>query len=377
MARDSGHELTGFCRLSPHESDDLDIILLGHSLGGIVAADVALLHKHRILGIVNFDVPFLGLHPRVVPTGIGSSIPKADPAANAKTAEESKQEALDMRSTVKPIVSRPSFNPPFRNDKRLANRGFFKSMMHFVDKNTEHFSRVDNLSRSVFDRVMSSVKFAGCVSDFSELRRRYKRLLELNAAEYSPRRVRFVNYYTASTGRIKQKANSKPKKSDDVDQINDSMTTASLQESSTQASSSEADAESTTHGLEQTADDEPSPEKEKPPTDSGNVPIDSKSEDEHPAESASISPSESSSSSTGASEQKLRTFILLPSHHWKEDDNSLWTPVLMENMDEVVAHQSMFIPQGARYERLVGDTVALIEQWIQSDLSRQLLAEFN
>lgn len=49
----------------------------------------------------------------------------------------------------------------------------------------------------------------------------------------------------------------------------------------------------------------------------------------------------------------------------------------MENMDEVVAHQSMFIPQGARYERLVGDTVALIEQWIQSDLSRQLLAEFN
>jgi hypothetical protein len=47
----------------------------------------------------------------------------------------------------------------------------------------------------------------------------------------------------------------------------------------------------------------------------------------------------------------------------------------MEDMNEVTAHQSMFVPQGANYDYLVGDTVALIEQWIQTDLSRRLLQE--
>lgn len=47
----------------------------------------------------------------------------------------------------------------------------------------------------------------------------------------------------------------------------------------------------------------------------------------------------------------------------------------MEDMDEVAAHQSMFIPQGANYEQLVGDSVALIEQWVQADLTRRVLQE--
>jgi thioesterase domain-containing protein len=53
-------------RLSPHESPEVDVILLGHSLGGLVAADVALMlsenaaQKHRILGLMNFDALFLG-----------------------------------------------------------------------------------------------------------------------------------------------------------------------------------------------------------------------------------------------------------------------------------------------------------------------------
>jgi surfactin synthase thioesterase subunit len=65
-------------RLSPHESPEVDVILLGHSLGGLVAADVALMlsenaaQKHRILGLMNFDALFLGLHPLVISTGISS-----------------------------------------------------------------------------------------------------------------------------------------------------------------------------------------------------------------------------------------------------------------------------------------------------------------
>src|SRR2546421_1995595 len=51
-------------------------------MGGILAAEVALLpphsresrepFRHRILGTIGFDTPFLGMHPGVVISGIGS-----------------------------------------------------------------------------------------------------------------------------------------------------------------------------------------------------------------------------------------------------------------------------------------------------------------
>ena len=48
----------------------------------------------------------------------------------------------------------------------------------------------------------------------------------------------------------------------------------------------------------------------------------------------------------------------------------------MEGMDEAEAHQSMFSP-GASYDYLVGDTVSLVEQSVQSDFSRRLLQAIN
>ena len=59
-------------RLRPREGLDTDVVLLGHSMGGILSAEVALLNKHRILGTVNFDTPFLGMHPGVIASGLGS-----------------------------------------------------------------------------------------------------------------------------------------------------------------------------------------------------------------------------------------------------------------------------------------------------------------
>ncbi|KAJ6004351.1 hypothetical protein N7522_005996 [Penicillium canescens] len=385
--------------LSPHEADDLDVILLGHSLGGILAADVALLQardhqpKHRILGLVNFDVPFLGLHPRVIPTGTSGSVAKKDPAAEDKLAGA--QESLGMEPAFKPGTSSPNFDPPFMNDVRLVERGFFKGLMHFVNKNT------DNLSRSIFDRVVSSFKHAGCVNNYPELRRRYRHLADLEAAESSPKRVRFVNYYTASTGRPpkppKKKKTKSSKKSEDVED-KDSTPTPSEEPSETPSVSEEdktvkSTSESSLEGQElkptpsnstlvggtndeNTNDEKTNIEKEHP-LDTRSI-ASSTSTDKKGAQSMSESMSITTSMSSGSSDtskDQLRKFILLPSHHWKYERNAHWHPILMEGMDEVTAHQSMFIPQGANYDHLVGDTVSLIERWIQSDLSRRFLLE--
>lgn len=63
-------------RLAPHEDQWTDTILLGHSMGGLLAADVALLFRHRIVGIINFDVPFVGMHPGIIKAGLGSIFTK-------------------------------------------------------------------------------------------------------------------------------------------------------------------------------------------------------------------------------------------------------------------------------------------------------------
>ncbi|KAK9853747.1 hypothetical protein MYU51_005179 [Penicillium brevicompactum] len=413
--------------LSPHEADDLDVILLGHSLGGILAADVARLErdghaKHRILGVVGFDVPFLGIHPRVVPTGTMGSMPKKAPATEELAGA---QESLGMETPFKPATSNPNFDPPFMNDVRLVERGFLKGIMHFVNKNE------NNLTRSIIDRVVSPLKFAGCVNNYSELRRRYRHLMDLEAAESSPERVRFVNYYTASTGHPKKEKKKKPpkepkekksKKSKDLKHLEEGGETkeseestenpevtsrtqnsekASLDELGVSADSVQSDSTPSLDklSLENSLEDQSlkpisshtshtSVETEKA-NDARPIPTQSESADTiHSSlggprdtqslsesvsitESASITPSEASD----PSKQQLRKFILLPSHHWKYNDNSHWVPILMENMDEVEAHQSMFIPHGANYDHLIGDSVALIEQWIENDLSRRALQE--
>lgn len=43
------------------------VILCGHSMGGILTAEVAFAAPPgRVIGLISFDVPYLGMHPRVV-----------------------------------------------------------------------------------------------------------------------------------------------------------------------------------------------------------------------------------------------------------------------------------------------------------------------
>lgn len=78
-----------------------DVILLGHSMGGILAAEVALLRdadmrrRHDILGVVAFDTPFLGMHPGVIGAGLGSIF---RPQPKREVSEEEKEEEERRRA---------------------------------------------------------------------------------------------------------------------------------------------------------------------------------------------------------------------------------------------------------------------------------------
>ena len=63
------------------------VILLGHSMGGLLAAEAATdisnnperhpgAKPRRIIGMIAFDTPYLGMHPHVVVSGIASLFPK-------------------------------------------------------------------------------------------------------------------------------------------------------------------------------------------------------------------------------------------------------------------------------------------------------------
>ena len=109
--------------LTPRESDDTDVILLGHSLGGILAAEVALLpshrpgskdiFQHRILGHIAFDTPFLGMHPGVVTTGIASLF-KPNPQMPQSPAPDQSSSSTPL--SFNPFQSQPAdpnYNPAY------------------------------------------------------------------------------------------------------------------------------------------------------------------------------------------------------------------------------------------------------------------------
>ncbi|CAG8099361.1 unnamed protein product [Penicillium salamii] len=329
--------------LAPHEADDLDIILLGHSIGGALAAGVTLLpplgdsaqhtKRHRILGLVNFDVPFLGLHPHVVFSGIRSLFQKKD--AMKETIPDELQGLEEMDTSYFPTVTNPNFDPSFENDVRLPARGLLHDVGHFLHKNIHH------LPRSIFDSLMSYYKFPGYLNRLPHLRRQYKEMMNLEAAESANSRVRFVNYYTESTGRRKPPAKANKQ---EVDSYNDDHKSSCTNIPKV--------------GLE----------------DRTRTYIDTpKYQPKSLVSCCSSSSIDTSHSRVESDTRKTRTFVLKPSHHWNDGDDSLWKAIQMEDMDEVGAHQSMFLPGSDVYDRLIGDAVSNIERWVQDDMSARLL----
>lgn len=255
-------------RFGLHESPTTDVILVGHSMGGLLATEVALLppytfpettheYRHRILGILSVDCPFLGLQqpgvfisglsclfrspsdpfsstggqfePGLVPILIGrdivpavasvtsySDLIHAPPPKARDFADQSHLRPSDstdfgsirsVRSVPEPDWSDtsswdPNYNPPFPNDRKRQRRGTWDNAMYYV---TKHSGGLITAMRSY---VTSHLKFGKSVLDHKELKDRYSRIRALENVNTQPpnhsMRIRFVNYYTACTGRPKR-----------------------------------------------------------------------------------------------------------------------------------------------------------------------------
>ncbi|KAL9075360.1 MAG: hypothetical protein Q9161_001737 [Pseudevernia consocians] len=222
--------------LNPHEGPDTDVVLLGHSMGGLLSAEVALLEGHRILGTINFDTPFLGMHPGVIASGLGSLFRPAPDSPTPKSAETragsqdilrtSTNEGVQTSasssyfgseatgSTTMPTESSstttlplstpldlptkdPNFDPPFVNDVRLPQRTGWSNAWHFLNKHS------DDLRKATQSYVKSHLEFGGAMADYNGLKNRYGKIRALEDIK-PPEKTRFVNYYTASTGRPKK-----------------------------------------------------------------------------------------------------------------------------------------------------------------------------
>ncbi|KAK0652065.1 hypothetical protein B0T16DRAFT_426688 [Cercophora newfieldiana] len=223
--------------LEPHESPTTDVVLVGHSMGGLLAADIVLMpnrtgsvsgspFRHRILGTVSLDAPLLGLHPGIVVSGIASLFrpaPAPERTAQSSTLSETISPDPSIYSEISPpsgavspalplsppptgsqgSTSDPMFNPPFFNDVSFTDRGWLKNIAHFAKKHRE-----ENIVEAAAHHIMSHLEFGGCLADYPGLRTRYNNLRRLEDVDESKPsaggqmvpRVRFVNYYTASTG---------------------------------------------------------------------------------------------------------------------------------------------------------------------------------
>ncbi|KAI0600383.1 hypothetical protein F4775DRAFT_545606 [Biscogniauxia sp. FL1348] len=239
--------------LAPHESPKTDVVLVGHSMGGLLAADVVLMpsqdqyrlryFRHRILGTVNLDAPLLGLHPGIIVSGISSLFRKTEPPkppGGPSSQAEQSQAPSSITSPNSSVYSDPStlsdispsypiplgqvgpaattfdpnFNPSFPNDIHLQDRGWWKNVVHFVKKHNS-----EGLIDAASNHIMSHLEFGSCLMDLSCLKNRYENVRKLEDIDdmkhygfpHVPPQVRFIQYYTVCHGYPKKPKQGSPR----------------------------------------------------------------------------------------------------------------------------------------------------------------------
>ncbi|KAI1171471.1 hypothetical protein F4777DRAFT_565450 [Nemania sp. FL0916] len=238
--------------LEPLESPKTDVVLVGHSMGGLLAADIVLkppayqqqhhgYFEHRILGTVNLDAPLLGMHPGIIVSGISSlfrknEVPKVpgepstqsilspsttglpSPTLSTYSVPSTISQALPPSPPPPPapfmrpaFTNDPNFNPNFVNDVRIEERTWWKNVVHFVKKHNS-----EGLIDATANHIMSHLEFGGSMFDLNALKSRYENVRKLEdiddlkqAGPHVPPQVRFIQYYTICNGFPK-----KPKQED-------------------------------------------------------------------------------------------------------------------------------------------------------------------
>lgn len=183
--------------------------------------------KHRILGTISLDSPFLGLHPGIVVSGLSSLFqpaPKTDKDSVASPSQSSLgadpsdlQYPLSATPSSSSIASSqlprrrtdPLYDEPFFNDAPFREKPFITRLWNFASKH-----KTEGIFNAIGNHLFSHLEFGGCMADYPELSSRYKRIRALEDVDeikavldgHPPEahsRVRFVNYYTLSPGRPK------------------------------------------------------------------------------------------------------------------------------------------------------------------------------
>ncbi|KAF2224267.1 hypothetical protein BDZ85DRAFT_280867 [Elsinoe ampelina] len=459
--------------LAPHEDEKTDVILFGHSMGGLLSAEVAVMPaddgrsmRHRILGTINFDVPFLGMHPGVIKAGLSSIFaPSPDtPAESADTGQiyltspnaseasipgvhaASQPTSPAATNTSNPLQSSdPNFNPAFENDVILPMRKGWMNAWHFVNKHS------DNLFKGTKQLIKSHVEFAGGMADYSSLRARYAKIRSLDVADdqvrasivgnkFVPPRKRFVNYYTASTGRPKrEKLPAKVENTEQSQKVSPAGSSrhsldpgdasrgrlkddnVSLKPSSAVSSRAPSAAasprislnEHTNDGViekdikELNLDDSPVEGRNDTPTmppADGSATIGSdqaptaeqrqameatvpRSRDSSPGPSSpdlsryksntSVQTNETQSKDAPVKPKKDRKFCALPPKDSQGNRDPVWVRVFMKDVDEVAAHCGLFVESAPAYPSLVSDVAERVKEWVQDAESERVARELD
>ncbi|KPA36683.1 hypothetical protein FLAG1_10530 [Fusarium langsethiae] len=216
--------------LQPHENSQTDVILVGHSLGGILAAQAALLKKSlyltyqsrpSLVGTISLDCPFLGLNPGIIIPGVMSLFrPNIQVEANAQDGDSDMLESQYSSSSRLLHLNPPAsdmdtcFNPPFFNDNEVW------PIRRSSEPNIVQSVCIDGLQGwllEAIDYCLSHWAYGRCLRRPWALRLRYHELRALEGSnEFPPtyetrvtqagdlgRRpgTRFLNFFTASTRR--------------------------------------------------------------------------------------------------------------------------------------------------------------------------------